>query len=836
MAIGKQVRHKIYIHTSAFTFLTKAQQKAISRAQTVAGLNSDTDYNVARFCQHGNTVSLLDYQDFFSAPFPVLVRSTLVNLDTGLLRSRSYKEVRNPPILHRKELLLPPNHPQIEEYRYLTECLEAAGLFDETSRIGTKHQWEQRLKDAGFGWLLTRGAKPYAELTKRYGSAKAVNRHRTALSRGKLSRPIQNLLKHSLLTEERSFFDYGCGRGDDVRFLNAQGVSAEGWDPYFCPETQFTAADIVNLGYVINVIEEPKERIAVLNQAFSLANKLLIVSGQLTNERNPQHRPYRDGVLTGTHTFQRYFTQEELGFFLKSSLKEDPIPLAPGIFLVFKDKLEEQEFLEKRARRSLRARTARTRLPQITDTERQAALYKEHESLLELLWKQCLELGRVPYQDEIPEMQGQLGSAFRTIKRAAAFVAQVKGAAILEVAKAARKDDLLVYLALNLFKGRPRYRSQPLRLQRDIKAFFTNHTNALSLARELLFSINEPDVINHACQDCAAGGIGVLEPGHSLTLHSLQIDQVGPVLRTYIGCAAQLYGDLDQADLIKIHIQSGKVSVMIYDDFQGLPLPRLMERIKIRLREQDIDFFDYGYEFEPPFLYKKSQFLPPDFSKREEQQRFDLDMEERCFFKLGTNEPTPTELKESLLEENLSISGFRLVPQSFELDNKCGKYLTFRDLIECGQTQKSTQITNLPQQRESYLALYELCKNVLDPVIDYFGMIKLTYGFCSHPLSRKITHRVEHRKDQHCAHELNTKGRPICGRLGAAVDFIVEDENMYEVAKWVTENTEFDRLYFYGTTRPLHVSYSKTLAGYIASMTKRKDGELQPFTGLLTIT
>jgi hypothetical protein len=81
--------------------------------------------------------------------------------------------------------------------------------------------------------------------------------------------------------------------------------------------------------------------------------------------------------------------------------------------------------------------------------------------------------------------------------------------------------------------------------------------------------------------------------------------------------------------------------------------------------------------------------------------------------------------------------------------------------------------------------LYELAINILDPIIDYFGMIQLTYGFCSHDLGKHIKKRVAPKLDQHAAHELNTKKNLICPRLGAAVDFIVEDENMREVADWV---------------------------------------------------
>jgi len=60
--------------------------------------------------------------------------------------------------------------------------------------------------------------------------------------------------------------------------------------------------------------------------------------------------------------------------------------------------------------------------------------------------------------------------------------------------------------------------------------------------------------------------------------------------------------------------------------------------------------------------------------------------------------------------------------------------------------------------------------------------------------------------DQPASCELNTRGQPICKRLGAAVDFIVTDESMLEVAQWIVQYTPFDRLYFYGDDKPVHVS------------------------------
>ena len=110
----------------------------------------------------------------------------------------------------------------------------------------------------------------------------------------------------------------------------------------------------------------------------------------------------------------------------------------------------------------------------------------------------------------------------------------------------------------------------------------------------------------------------------------------------------------------------------------------------------------------------------------------------------------------------------------------------------------------------------------------WFGMIRLTYGFCSPELAREIPARIDPKLDQHAAHELNRRGRPVCARLGAAVDFIVEDEDMLEVARWVAANTPFDRLYFYGADRPIHVSYGPEQSRQVVRMVPAAGGRLVP--------
>ena len=107
-------------------------------------------FNLARFDRSAPVVSLLHYPGFFDDPFPALAASWLVDLRAGTVSFRTYADSLNPPILHRKELLLPADHPRRAEYAALTEACEAIGLFDEPTRIGYRRQWEQLVREKGY--------------------------------------------------------------------------------------------------------------------------------------------------------------------------------------------------------------------------------------------------------------------------------------------------------------------------------------------------------------------------------------------------------------------------------------------------------------------------------------------------------------------------------------------------------------------------------------------------------------------------------------------------------------------------------------------------------------
>jgi len=172
-----------------------------------------------------------------------------------------------------------------------------------------------------------------------------IERHRTAIVRRGLSRPVRLALEARLFEEDATFFDYGCGHGVDVRVIGERGYASSGWDPYYFPENETRPADIVNLGYVINVIECQQERREALLQAWSLARKVLIVAARvLPVERGKDDLPYGDGLITSRNTFQKYYEQQELKHYIDSVLGTDPIPVEPGVCFVFRYESDAQAF------------------------------------------------------------------------------------------------------------------------------------------------------------------------------------------------------------------------------------------------------------------------------------------------------------------------------------------------------------------------------------------------------------------------------------------------------------------------------------------------------------
>ncbi|EME3981138.1 DNA phosphorothioation-associated putative methyltransferase [Vibrio alginolyticus] len=620
--IGKQLPDAVYLHRDAMSEIPPELRKFIPAVAQAVNL-PDNQWNLIKLFKKEFRLSLLNYPTFYTDSYPALEQSLNVDLSKLSHKVTCYRSSENPPILHRKETMILPSSDHYELFTALTKEGVEAGLYENTRTIGFKQSWLNLIQKKGYRLVDGRILKDEPDALNDAQQEPGIDRHKTAIVRHELSGPMKTLAKQGYLDGRFSIFDYGCGRGDDLRELEAHGLDVLGWDPVFSPDNDKVNSDIVNLGFVLNVIEDQDERLEALLSAWELANKILVVSVMLANDSYiAQFQPYKDGVITTRNTFQKYYAQSEFKGYLERSLQEDAIAVAPGIFYIFKDKLEEQRYLQSKYQRHHTWHQLTS--PQPIESKDKAKLaISQNSTLFDDFWNVCLELGRVPANDEFNRSE-EVRSLIGSHKKVFGLLQEMFDTKEFENAEKRRKEDLLLYFAMGLFEKRKPYTQQPESLKRDIKALFDDYKTALNLAAELLFAIADTSLINTQCEKAHQQlPASLLNEGHSITLHRDYIDDLPLLLRVYVGAGLQMYGELDEEiDLVKIHITSGKLTLTAYDNFEH-SVPFLVERIKIKMAEQDIDFFDYVNEKRRPPLLNKHLYMPPEHENYKKQLSFD---------------------------------------------------------------------------------------------------------------------------------------------------------------------------------------------------------------------
>src|ERR1700719_3933653 len=105
---GKIVNSALYLYRSTDADLgselnTLLQQLAIAYA-------IPPQFNVLKFRLNDAKLSFLSYPDFLVVAHPVLREALTIDLTLGKSRKIDYSDQPNPPILHRRETLLPRDH------------------------------------------------------------------------------------------------------------------------------------------------------------------------------------------------------------------------------------------------------------------------------------------------------------------------------------------------------------------------------------------------------------------------------------------------------------------------------------------------------------------------------------------------------------------------------------------------------------------------------------------------------------------------------------------------------------------------------------------------------
>ena len=277
-----------------------------------------------------------------------------------------------------------------------------------------------------------------------------------------LSKPLSLALSNGLISPSNTVFDFGCGRGADIRLLKKTGFAVNGWDPHYFPLERLTSADCVNLGYVLNVIEDPVERRQVLQNAFELARRVLVVAVRV-DQALIDAREFSDGLITKAGSFQKLFKQEEFKEFLQSTLGRRPCMAGLGIAYVFRDENAESDYL---ANLSIyRPTSLRDELIADFSKDRIAQKY--------LLATQTL--GRFPVVSEFKSLP-KLIERFGSLQRIERIATGLLDPNALSVAKEKKRETILVYFGMMQLQGinPPPIRALSEDVQADIAMLWPN--------------------------------------------------------------------------------------------------------------------------------------------------------------------------------------------------------------------------------------------------------------------------------------------------------------------------------------------------------------------------
>lgn len=481
----------------------------------------------------------------------------------------------------------------------------------------------------------------------RLASLLPLNRRKTALSRTDYSRPIKLALADGVIRPTARVFDYGCGRGDDVRYLRLHGVQSWGWDPAHRPDEPLGHAHIVNLGYVVNVIEDVQERASCLKRAWSFAERTLIVSARLASEKPElaSVAAFADGFVTSIPTFQKFYEQDELKDWIEANISAPAVAAGPGVFYVFRDSADRISFL---AQRYTRRRCYGLPSVQIN--------IDEHRELLAPLVEFFERRGRVPADDELA--QGELiKERFGSLRRALQLIERAHDHEEWQKIITARGEDLLIFLALSRFDGRPKFGELPLRVRRDVRGIFRSYRQACEEADVALLAVGDMQRVGRSAQRSTVGK----QTPAAIYVHESALDTLPPLLRLYEGCARRYIGRIEEANIIKLHTREPMVSYLSYPEFESDPHPALAESLTVHLQTFKLRERDYRSSENPPILHRKETFLTSDHPLHGKFSRLTRQEEAKGLFEDSARIGTREGWRCALANKGVRLRGHRLI-------------------------------------------------------------------------------------------------------------------------------------------------------------------------------
>jgi DNA phosphorothioation-associated putative methyltransferase len=402
--------------------------------------------------------------------------------------------------------------------------------------------------------------------------------------------PARQALLDGVLRPGWTALDFGSGRGGDAARLQHLGIETIGWDPHDGVARPDQPRDIVTLTYVINVIEDPAERRKVLEDAWSLAQRCLVVSTRLTWERKQvAGLAVGDGTVTRRNTFQRLYSPAELRSIVEQATGAHAISPVPGVVYAFRRDEDRLAYIARKV--------VPDQVWQQGDDAQSAVA-----AVVDFLERR----GRMPELEETPHAFLPLlrNVTSRQLAKLAAQEADPD-----RVAEGRKRSilNVLLLLGIAVFDGRSQLRDLSPPVQADIRAFFESYKEACQRADRLLLKIRDDTYLRNVMRN----SVGKMTPT-AIYVHRRAADLMPVLLKLYEHCGAVAAGRPADWNLVKLSHEGRSVSWLGYPEFDKEPHPRLAWSYNVDMRTLEGSYRSYLDSDNRPLLHRKHEFLSPD--------------------------------------------------------------------------------------------------------------------------------------------------------------------------------------------------------------------------------
>ena len=488
-----------------------------------------------------------------------------------------------------------------------------------------------------------------------------ISRHKTALHRENLSLPIRFAISKSLLRKEHTLLDYGCGHGDDVALLKKNGFKSTGWDPYYYPKRpRKKLFDFVNLGFVLNVIEDPHERKQTLVEANTFSKKVTLISCMLAGDMNQKiSKPFSDGFVSSNNTFQKYYLQSELKNYIASQLDGPIYALGPGVFALIKDPnlLEDFEYIN--IANTTDQKRSDTNALKDVDVDFSALQKKQFASrkiALSFISKYFQRHARFPSYEDLKKYNGTEISRSEFKLALLKFNSGLDKIAANHVTERVRNELLQKFSVRKFVKLRADFPVSDV-LRKDIRNIFKTQKALHEAADTLLYELGNYDLVLSDASNAVEAQLGLLLDSKFIC-HSRNKSKLPIRLQALLNLASFLSGNHIDTEIYQIHLETKKVSMLTFHDFKLSALPKLKTRTKVDFRSFDIEYVSYSASTNIRVIAIRSPFLSQTDPTYEKQNAFEREMHEKTKLLHSWRTWTVREIFEALQNEQILIPNF----------------------------------------------------------------------------------------------------------------------------------------------------------------------------------